>query len=84
MSFEIAGGRSRAWEIVDKLKRFSITGNLGDSRSIVTHPASTTHSRISAEERQLVGVSEGLLRLSIGLEAPKDLIEDLAATGCFA
>ena len=84
LSFEIAGGRSRAWEIVDKLKRFSITANLGDSRSIVTHPASTTHSRISAEERQLVGVSEGLLRLSIGLEAPKDLIEDLAATGCFA
>ncbi|MGR8950598.1 MAG: O-succinylhomoserine sulfhydrylase [Gammaproteobacteria bacterium] len=84
LSFEIAGGRERAWELVDKLKHFSITANLGDSRSIVTHPASTTHSRISAEERALVGVSEGLLRLSIGLEAPKDLIADLASTGCFS
>ena len=83
LSFEIAGGRARAWEIVDKLERFSITANLGDSRSIVTHPASTTHSRISESERQLVGVTEGLLRLSIGLEAPKDLIADLARTGCF-
>ena len=72
-----------AAEPADQLKRFSITANLGDSRSIVTHPASTTHSRISAEERELVGVTEGLLRLSIGLESPRDLIADLAASGSF-
>lgn len=83
VSFEIRGGRSKAWALIDKLKRFSITANLGDSRSIVTHPASTTHSRISAEERELVGVTEGLLRLSIGLESPRDLIADLAASGSF-
>lgn len=80
VSFEISGGKKAAWELVDQLKLFSITANLGDSRSIITHPASTTHSRISAEERLKVGVSEGLLRLSIGLESPRDLIRDLDET----
>ena len=84
VSFEIRGGRAQAWALVDKLKRFSITANLGDSRSIITHPASTTHSRISAEERELVGVTEGLLRLSVGLESPRDLIGDLDASGIFS
>ena len=84
VSFEVAGGRAGAWALIDKLERFSITANLGDSRSIITHPASTTHSRISAEERERVGVTEGLLRLSIGLESPRDLIQDLANSGMLA
>lgn len=81
VSFEISGGQTRAWELIDRLRLFSITANLGDSRSIITHPATTTHSRISAEERIKVGVCDGLLRLSIGLESPTDLIRDLDATG---
>ena len=78
VAFEIKGARESAWEIIDALRLFSITGNLGDSRSIVTHPATTTHSRVSAEDRARSGVGEGLIRLSIGLEDPNDLIADLA------
>ena len=78
VSFEVVGGRDNAWRFIDALRLFSITGNLGDSRSIVTHPASTTHCRISAEDRARSGIGEGLVRLSIGLEEPDDLIADLA------
>jgi len=78
VAFEVDRGRDRAWRIIDKLRLFSITANLGDTRSIVTHPATTTHSRVSAEDRARTGVTEGLIRLSIGLEAPADLIADLA------
>lgn len=78
VSFEVDGGRDGAWRIVDSLRLFSITANLGDSRSIVTHPATTTHSRVSAEVRARTGVTDELIRLSIGLEAPDDLIADLA------
>jgi O-succinylhomoserine sulfhydrylase len=78
VAFEIEGARESAWEIIDALRLFSITGNLGDSRSIVTHPATTTHSRVSAEDRARSGIGEGLIRLSIGLEDPNDLIADLA------
>lgn len=81
VSFEIIGGQNAAWRLIDHLQLFSITANLGDSRSIITHPATTTHSRISAEERVTVGVTDELLRLSIGLESPVDLIRDLDATG---
>ncbi|MFT4583866.1 MAG: O-succinylhomoserine sulfhydrylase [Gammaproteobacteria bacterium] len=77
VSFEIRGGRSGAWNFIDRLRLFSITANLGDTRSIVTHPASTTHSRVSAEDRERSGITEGLVRLSIGLEEPRDLIVDL-------
>ena len=76
MSFEVED-RAAAWHIVDSLNLFSITANLGDTKSIVTHPASTTHGRLSAEERASMRVSEGLLRLSIGLENSDDLIADL-------
>lgn len=79
VSFEIKGGRETAWRVIDALRLFSITGNLGDSRSIVTHPATTTHSRVSAEDRARGGIGESLIRLSIGLEEPNDLIADLAA-----
>jgi O-succinylhomoserine sulfhydrylase len=78
VAFEINGGREQAWRVIDSLRLFSITGNLGDTRSIVTHPATTTHSRVSAEDRARSGIGEGLVRLSIGLEEPDDLVEDLA------
>ncbi len=77
VAFEIEGGRESAWKIIDALRLFSITGNLGDSRSIVTHPATTTHSRVSADDRARSGIGEGLIRLSIGLEDPEDLVADL-------
>ena len=78
LSFEVDGGRDAAWRVIDALRLFSITGNLGDTRSIVTHPATTTHSRVSAEDRARSGIGEGLVRLSIGLEDPTDLVADLA------
>ncbi len=78
VSFEIAGDRETAWRFIDALRLFSITANLGDTRSIVTHPATTTHGRVSAEDRARCGVGERLIRLSIGLEEPDDLIADLA------
>lgn len=77
LSFEVEGGRAAAWRISDETKLFSITGNLGDTRSIVTHPATTTHGRLRDEERLSMGIGEGLLRLSIGLEETDDLIADL-------
>lgn len=77
VSFELAD-RSTAWHVVDHLKLFSITANLGDAKSIVTHPATTTHGRLQQSERDAMGVSEGLLRLSVGLEAVDDLRQDLA------
>jgi O-succinylhomoserine sulfhydrylase len=77
LSFEIGGDRTAAWRVIDALRLFSITGNLGDSRSIVTHPATTTHGRVSAEDRRRCRIGENLIRLSIGLEEPADLIADL-------
>ncbi|MCC6708114.1 MAG: O-succinylhomoserine sulfhydrylase [Gammaproteobacteria bacterium] len=76
VSFEVAD-RAAAWHIIDTLKYFSITANLGDAKSIVTHPATTTHGRVSQAERDEMGIREGLIRLSIGLEDAPDLIADL-------
>ena len=78
VAFEVNGDRERAWRVVDSLRLFSITANLGDTRSIVTHPATTTHSRVSAEDRARSGIGDNLIRLSIGLEEPEDLVGDLA------
>jgi O-succinylhomoserine sulfhydrylase len=78
VSFEVKGGRAAAWRLVDSLKLFSITANLGDTRSIVTHPATTTHGRLTAAQRAAMGINEELVRLSVGLEAPADLIRDLS------
>jgi O-succinylhomoserine sulfhydrylase len=72
-----AGNRDRAMAISDRLQLFSRTANLGDAKSIVTHPASTTHSRMAPEARLRAGVTDGLIRLAIGLEDPRDLIADL-------
>lgn len=77
VSFEISGGLESGRQFLDKLKLFSLTANLGDTRSIATHPASTTHSKLSPEQRQEVGISDGLIRLSIGLENIEDIWEDI-------
>lgn len=78
LSFEVRGGREQAWRVVDSTQLVSITANLGDTKTTITHPASTTHGRISAEARAASGISEGLLRLAVGLESVEDLKADLA------
>jgi O-succinylhomoserine sulfhydrylase len=78
VSFEIKGGREAAWRVVDNCKVLSITANLGDTKSTITHPASTTHGRITPEARAEAGIREGLLRVAVGLEALEDLQADLA------
>lgn len=85
VTFCIKGGKAAAWRFVDALRMFSITANFGDTKSIVTHPASTTHQRLTAEERERVGLTDEVIRLSIGLESADELIADigqaLAAAG---
>jgi O-succinylhomoserine sulfhydrylase len=78
VSFEVIGGREAAWRLIDSTRLVSITANLGDVKSTITHPATTTHGRISAQARAAAGISEGLVRLAVGLEAPADLKADLA------
>ncbi len=78
LSFEVEGGREAAWRVVDATRTISITANLGDTKSTITHPATTTHGRISPEARAEAGIGEGLLRVAVGLEAVDDLKADLA------
>jgi O-succinylhomoserine sulfhydrylase len=78
VSFEVSGGRERAWQVVDATRMISITANLGDTKSTITHPATTTHGRISAEARAAAGIGEGLLRVAVGLESLADIQADLA------
>lgn len=77
VSFAVEGGVERGARFLDELEMCSLTANLGDSRTIATHPASTTHSKLSEEERRAVGILPGLVRLSVGLEAAEDIIADL-------
>lgn len=77
VSFEVKGARQQAWQVVDNCQLLSITANLGDTKTTITHPASTTHGRISPEARAAAGISEGLLRIAVGLEAVEDLQADL-------
>lgn len=77
VTFEIKGGKKAGRIFLNRLKMFSLSANLGDTRSIATHPASTTHSKLKPEEREEVGISEGLIRLSCGLENVEDIWEDL-------
>jgi O-succinylhomoserine sulfhydrylase len=77
VSFEVKGGRAEAWRVVDHCKLLSITANLGDVKTTITHPASTTHGRVSAEARAEAGIGEGLLRVAVGLEAVDDIEADL-------
>ena len=76
VSFEL-GDRARAWRFIDRLQLASITANLGDTRTTVTHPASTTHMRIGPEARARAGIGEGLVRIAVGLEDAEDLVADL-------
>ncbi|WP_431469751.1 trans-sulfuration enzyme family protein [Sphingosinithalassobacter sp. LHW66-3] len=76
-SFEVDGGRSQAHGLLDALELIDISNNIGDSRSLMTHPASTTHSGVAEEKRLDMGITEGLLRINVGLEDPEDLIADL-------
>ncbi len=78
LSFDVRGGREQAWRVVDATRLISITANLGDTKSTITHPASTTHGRISAEARATSGIRESLLRVAVGLESVADLKIDLA------
>ncbi|WP_028219542.1 O-succinylhomoserine sulfhydrylase [Paraburkholderia oxyphila] len=83
VSFELKGDtpeaqRANAWRVIDGTKVCSITGNLGDTRTTITHPATTTHGRITPEARAAAGITEGLIRLAVGLEDPRDVRADLA------
>jgi O-succinylhomoserine sulfhydrylase len=78
VSFDVKGGREAAWRIVDQTRLLSITANLGDTKTTITHPASTTHGRITPEARAAAGIGEGLLRVAVGLEALEDIKADLA------
>ena len=77
VAFEVAGGKAGAFRAANALRLIGISNNLGDAKSLITHPATTTHQRLSPEIRQGLGISEGMLRLSVGLEDVEDLIEDL-------
>lgn len=77
IGFEVAN-QEQAWQVIDSTRMISITNNLGDAKTTITHPATTTHSRLSAEARLEAGVSDGLIRLSVGLEAVDDIIADLS------
>ncbi|AJP71018.1 trans-sulfuration enzyme family protein [Sphingomonas hengshuiensis] len=76
-SFEVDGGRTQAHALLDALELVDISNNIGDSRSLMTHPSSTTHSGVAEEKRIEMGVTEGMLRLNVGLEDPEDVIADL-------
>ena len=77
VAFEVDGGQEAAWKVIDAVEIFSRTANLGDARSTITHPWTTTHGKMSAEAKEEAGIRAGLIRISIGLEHPDDLIADL-------
>ncbi len=77
LAFELEGGREAAWRFIDAVRMISITANLGDAKTMITHPATTTHGRLSPEEREAAGIEEGLVRLAVGLEEPQDVMADL-------
>jgi O-succinylhomoserine sulfhydrylase len=78
VSFEVKGGKEAAWRLIDSTKLLSITANLGDTKTTITHPASTTHARITPEARAAAGITDGLIRIAVGLEAIVDIQNDLA------
>jgi O-succinylhomoserine sulfhydrylase len=79
VTFEVKGGKASAFRFLDALKLIRISNNLGDAKSLITHPATTTHQRITQAQRDELGISDGLVRLSCGLEHPDDVMEDLLA-----
>jgi O-succinylhomoserine sulfhydrylase len=83
VAFDVCGAspeeqRARAWRLIDATRIMSITANLGDTRTTITHPATTTHGRLSPEARERAGITEGLVRIAVGLESVADLQADLA------
>jgi O-succinylhomoserine sulfhydrylase len=78
VTFELSGGKAEAFRFLNALSLIAISNNLGDSKSLITHPATTTHMRLAVEERARLGITEGALRLSVGLEDVADLTEDLS------
>ena len=79
LSFEVDGGQEAAWKVIDATRMLSITANLGDTKSTITHPASTTHGRVAPEQRLEAGITDGLIRISVGLEDIADIQADLAS-----
>jgi len=79
VSFELKGGKEAAWRLIDSTRLISITANLGDTKSTITHPASTTHGRLTPEQRAEAAISDGLIRISVGLEDVEDLKRDLSS-----
>lgn len=77
VAFEVKGGREAAWKVINSVEVLSITANLGDTKTTITHPATTTHARVDAESKKLAGISEGLIRVSVGLEDIDDIKADI-------
>jgi O-succinylhomoserine sulfhydrylase len=77
LAFEVEGGRDAAWRVIDSCKMISITANLGDTKTTITHPATTTHARLTAQEREAASISDGLVRVAVGLESVADIERDL-------
>lgn len=77
LSFRVKGGREQAWSLIDNTRMLSLTANLGDTKTTIVHPATTTHGRLSAEEKAEAGITENLVRVAVGLEAVADIIADL-------
>jgi O-succinylhomoserine sulfhydrylase len=78
LSFVVKGGKQAAWKLIDAVRFISITANFGDTKSTICHPATTTHGRLTVAEREAAGIVDGLVRLSVGLEAPGDIRADIA------
>ena len=79
LGFEVKGGQAGAWQVIDATKMLSITGNLGDVKTTITHPATTTHGRLSDVQKEAAGIAPGLIRVAVGLESQADIQRDLAA-----
>jgi O-succinylhomoserine sulfhydrylase len=78
VAFDVRDGREGAWRVIDSTRMLSITANLGDTKTTITHPATTTHGRLTDEERDTAGIGEGLIRVAVGLEYVEDIKADLA------
>ena len=77
VSFAVSGGREQAWKVIDNTRMLSLTANLGDTKTTIVHPATTTHGRLSDEERQEAGIGQNLIRIAVGLEDIVDIKNDL-------
>ncbi len=78
VAFEVKGGKEAAWSVIDATQMLSITANLGDAKTTITHPATTTHGRLTDEQREKAGIQRNLVRVAVGLESIEDIKADLA------